>query len=439
MVKPSSKTIVVIGALIISVIGLLLYVFVPSVSGLEESKEATKVYFADHISPAHQIVIDRFNELHKGSIEVVAVDLPFSKFSTNERKELLARSLRSRSDCLDMFSVDYVWGPRFAKWSEPLDQYIAMDQRKWILDQALKSCMYEDTLVALPLYIDVGMLYYRRDLLRHLPDGAVVEERLKKSITWDELVRLRTRLGFGKKPFYIFQANDYEGLVCNYFELVEQRDTDFINQRPPDLTRPSARIALKTMVDFVRKECISPPEVTEFDEILSYRYMLDHDAMFVRGWPSFLRNLSKMYGDTAKLANIGRAALPHIAGKKPASVIGGWMVMVSKYSGKKKEAMEFVRFLQTKESQETFYEAGGFLPINAQVYGDSAFMKRFPDLAYYRQLLNNGFQRPSLVDYTRISDIISHYVHVAIKGEIGVNEALQRAAEMIRLNKVLIK
>jgi multiple sugar transport system substrate-binding protein len=31
---------------------------------------------------------------------------PFQKFSTNERKELLTRSLRSKSDRIDIFSVD---------------------------------------------------------------------------------------------------------------------------------------------------------------------------------------------------------------------------------------------------------------------------------------------------------------------------------------------
>jgi multiple sugar transport system substrate-binding protein len=33
-----------------------------------------------------------FNSRNKGRIEVVPVNLPFEKFTTNERKELLARS-----------------------------------------------------------------------------------------------------------------------------------------------------------------------------------------------------------------------------------------------------------------------------------------------------------------------------------------------------------
>jgi ABC-type glycerol-3-phosphate transport system substrate-binding protein len=85
------------------------------------------------------------------------------------------------------------------------------------------------------------------------------------------------------------------------------------------------------------------------------------------------------------------------------------------------------------------FELGGYIPVNAQVYEDADFMARHPDLTYYRALLNNGFHRPSLVDYTRISDIISHFVRAAIRRDMTTKEALRQASEMIRSNQVLIK
>ncbi len=439
LTKPSSQSVFVAGAILITILGLVLYVLVPMLTTAGYQKEPVKVYFADHISPAHQRVIDKFNRLHSGKIEVVPVNLPFDKFTTNERKELLARSLRSKSDRLDVFSIDLIWGPRFAKWCEPLDRYFPQDQRKAILEVVLQSCVYDGALVSLPLYIDVGMLYYRRDFLQKLPDAAAVEQRLKQSITWDELEHLRPRLGFAGKPYYVFQANDYEGLVCNFFELIAQRDRGFFERLPLDFNAPAARAALDQMVGLVRQSKMAPAEVVDFDENLSYLYLLDHNAMFVRGWPNFLENFAKMYSDTAKLATIGRAALPHIAGKSPTSVFGGWNVMISKYSGKKAEALQFVRYLQTREAQETFFEAGGYIPVSTEVYADTAFMSRHPDLSYYRQLLNNGFHRPSLVDYTRISDIISHYVRASIRGEMTPDAAVAEITEMVRSNKVLIK
>jgi hypothetical protein len=43
------------------------------------------------------------------------------------------------------------------------------------------------------------------------------------------------------------------------------------------------------------------------------------------------------------------------------------------------------------------------------------------------------------VDYTRISDILSHYVRLAILTEIPVDEALRQAAAAISANKVLVQ
>ncbi|MCB9069591.1 MAG: hypothetical protein H6629_17535 [Calditrichae bacterium] len=71
---------------------------------------ATQIYFVDNISQAHSELINRFNAEYSGRIEVVPVDLPFEKFSTNERKQLLAKSLRSKSDRIDVFAIDLIWG-----------------------------------------------------------------------------------------------------------------------------------------------------------------------------------------------------------------------------------------------------------------------------------------------------------------------------------------
>ncbi len=115
--------------LIVSVViaGVALFIFVFMPIGIAEAPiaNATQIYFADNISAAHQKVINRFNETYHGRFEVVPVNLPFTKFSTNERKQLLTRALRSKSSRLDIFAVDVVWVPRFVKWAEPLAKYFS--------------------------------------------------------------------------------------------------------------------------------------------------------------------------------------------------------------------------------------------------------------------------------------------------------------------------
>lgn len=428
----------------LAILGLLgFFFFWPGEGHLTNSlfgtMPVTKLYFADHISPAHEAVINRFNELHQGKIEVIAVNLPFSKFTTNERKELLARSLRSKSDRLDVFSVDYIWTARFAKWCEPLDAYFTEEDKANILSPTLESCMANNKLVAMPMYIDIGMMYYRKDLLAALPDAAEVEQRLQESITWEELVKLQKRLGMTGQPFYIFQANDYEGLNCNYFELIASLDRNYFKGNTISINTPTARRALSMMVDFIAKEKISPADVTQFDENKSYDYWLKHDAMFVRGWSNLTENYRIIYNDTTKFEHIGRAALPHFAGGTVTSVYGGWNLMISKFSNNKEAAAEFIRFLQTKEAKQIMFELGDYIPVNRDLYADSAYVRKYPKLQFYRTLVERGFHRPSIEDYTRISDIIAHFAHLAIKGEMSVDDALREASEMISANNMVIR
>ncbi len=85
------------------------------------------------------------------------------------------------------------------------------------------------------------------------------------------------------------------------------------------------------------------------------------------------------------------------------------------------------------------YESGGYLPISRRVYADSAYMARQPDLLYYKYLLDRGFHRPALIEYTKVSDIIAGCIHRALRRQIGVDEALRQAAEMIKTNAIIVR
>ncbi|MEK6650091.1 MAG: extracellular solute-binding protein [Bacteroidota bacterium] len=281
-------------------------------------------------------------------------------------------------------------------------------------------------------------MYYRRDLIRALPDGEAVERRLQESITWDELAKLRRRLGYNGRPSFVFPAKAYEGLVCYFLELAVSHDSQFLAKNDLPMKSTAAMQALRTLVNFVGNGT-SPADVAGFDENLSYRWFLDHDAVFVRGWPNFIENFRRFYPDTAKLEAVGRAPLPHVAGQKPSSVFGGWNLMVSRSSAKKSEAMEFIRYLQSPEAQRMLFEGGGYIPIRSDLYRDSSLLASHPELSFYHALLQRGFHRPMLVDYTRASDIASHFLHRAITGEITVEDALARADDMIRSNALLLK
>lgn len=430
----------ILNPILISVILIIIIFLLMSYLGYFKGQNAnvSRLYYADNISSAHAELIKRFNLKYKGQIEVIPINLPFSKFSTNERKELLARSLRSKSDLIDVFAVDLIWAPRFAKWCLPLDLYFDSKYLKQIVPNALQSCYYEGQLVAMPLYTDIGLLYYREDLIKKFPNYRELEEKLKKSITWEELLSLGQRASNLRDPFYIYQAKNYEGLVCNFFELLACQSGSILKGDSIELNTPEAHKAVQFLVDLVNKYKLSPPVVTTFDEYQSYIYTLDNDAVFLRGWPGFSMHYLNAVRDTSKFKFIKTAAIPHFKGTKPSAVLGGWNLMISKHSTKKWDAIKFLYFALEEENQKMLYLEGGYTPVNIAVYQDSQFINNHKELAYYKELMKDGFHRPYMADYTKISDIISYYVHLAIKNQISTTEALKKATRLINSNKFVI-
>ena len=422
-------------------ISIVYFYFPPSAHfASSPHSDVVKIYYADNISTAHQTIIDRFNALNKGKIEVVPINLPFSKFSTNERKELLARALRSKNSKLDIFAVDLIWVPRFAKWAEPFPHNFAQRHGIEFLNSAMESCFYDSKLVALPLYMDVGLMYYQRNLLRTLmSDDPTIERRIKQSITWQELVAIGKKLRNNPHPVYLYPGDNFEGLVCSFMELILSQNRDFFNETPIELNTPESRKALQMLVDLIHEYHLTPYIVTNFDGYRTDIYALENDVLFWRSWPGALVQFKHLPAFKAKLRDVEVAAVPHFAGGVPVSIFGGWNLMISNHSKHKKEALAFLLFCLNEQVQMTMYEQGGYLPVLNDVYMDSTHIRKYPEMTELYRLLQNGVHRPYREDYTKWSDVISYYVQQAIKKQISVDEALDTATEIINSKKVLVR
>jgi multiple sugar transport system substrate-binding protein len=418
---------------------LAIYFYINEHARYEAGTELIDIYFAADISYAHQKVIDEFNKEYHGKIKVITIDLPFKKFSTNERKELLARTLRSNSDRLDVFAVDQIWVPRFAKWSAPITNFLPEFRKNDFLKYALETCYYDNKLLAVPLNIDVNMMYYRKDLLEKIPAYDTLKSKLMDSITWNEFLDLSKKFTENINPFYIFPADDYEGLVVSFMDLILSQDRNYFKNNNFNFNTPIAKKALKLLYDFINVYHISPESVVNFDEASSYKYFIEKNGVFLWGWPSYEKDDRNLYKSTPKDKLLVKAALPHFNNLPPTTILGGWNIMVSKYSKKKNQISEFLKFITGKKAQEMLYVDGAYLPILNAFYNGSVYLKKYPDLIFKKKLLDTGVHRPFFEDYTRISDIISFYINKALKKEISLDDALRKITTMIKSNKILIK
>jgi len=402
-----------------------------------QKSDVVRLYFADNISAAHLQIIVQFNRLYAGRIEVIPIDLPFSKFSTNERKELIARSLRSRSSRIDIFAVDQIWVPRFAKWGEPLAKYFMQTNLSKILPPALATCYYDNSLVGIPLYIDLGVMYYRKDLIEPTRDSLLIR-KLKASISWEELV------DYGlthpeRRPFYLFQGDGYEGLVCNYLEILGAMGGRIYQDGELAINTELGRKSAQFMSDLIHRYHLAPPEVSSYNERESYYHALTRDALFFRGWSSFLKDMPIMTRDSVKVRQLEMAYLPRFGDHPPVTVFGGWNLMISRYSTHKAEAYKFLEYILSEEVQRTLFETSGYLPILKTLYDDPQIIARNPYITYVKQLMNAGIHRPMLINYTKISDILSFYLNQLLKNQISAEEALKLIDNAIQTRNIFLK
>lgn len=404
----------------------------------EKTSGVVEIYFADRVTAAHRELINQYNKMMKGKVKVIPIDFPNFDFSTNERKEVLARSLRGMGDGIDLYAVDVIWVQRFAKWSEPLDKYFTEDEKQRILPQPLASCYSEGELVAVPLNMVQGVMYYREDLLSRMKNGQQIIDKIKKGITWEDFIKLKQQLNV-QNPFYIFPAADYEGFICSVMEFLMSMDRDYFQKYGFNLEKPEAQKAIQMMVDLVNKYGMTPPIVTKFTEVTSYQYFIKNDGLFIRGWPSYDRDFKDSPVDTEKEKYLRKAPVPHFAEGKPASVVGGWNLMVSKFSNKKKEVIDFVKFLLSDSSQEIFYRESRYYPIVKKIIFDSTYEKKYPELKDIREFIGTSVHRPFNSEYTRYSKIMSSYFEQALKNQITVKEALMKATNAIQLERSAVK
>jgi multiple sugar transport system substrate-binding protein len=403
----------------------------------KENHAVTEIYFADRITEAHRILINKYNALHAGKVRVIPTDFANEDFNTNERKEILARSLRGEGDGIDVFAVDVIWVPRFAKWSEPLGKYFTPKETSKITDLGLQTCYSDSQLVAIPFVRDQGALYYREDLLRRMQGGDAFIRHLESGMTWPEFVSFQARSSH-RSPFYIFPAADYEGFVCSFFDNLLSLSPNYFKTHGFDFDTPEAARALQMLVDLVGKRNTTPSIVSTLTEVSSFKYFIENDGLFIRGWTTYEKDFEETPVDTLKQRRLRKAPLPYMPGGQPASVLGGWDLMVSKFSTKKEAAVDFVKFLIQEESQEIFYSQSGYYPVVNAFYKDPKYVKKYPEILFIKKLMESGVYRPSDKDYTKYSKIMSHYFQLAMKNRITVANALDQITKAIDSDKILI-
>ena len=171
-----------------------------------------------------QTLVDEFNQQHP-AINVIYREMPPD---TGRYHERLRRIFRRGGAGIDVIAGDVIWPAEFASkgWIVDLSTRFPQGERDKFLDEPIKANTRQGKIWGVPWYTDVGLLFYRKDLLDQsgFPDPPE---------TWDELktIALKVKQDHGLQHGYVFQGADYEGGVCNGLEYIWTHGGDVLGSQ----------------------------------------------------------------------------------------------------------------------------------------------------------------------------------------------------------------
>ncbi len=346
--------------------------------------------------------------------------------------DLLTQKLKNRSTDVDVFLMDVIWPPEFAAagWAMPLDDVFPPSEQEEFLSGTILANKYEGRIYGIPLFIDSGVLYYRKDLLE--------KYGFRPPETWQELIQQAEKIvseeAKNGAELYGFsgQFKQYEGLVCDMMEFILSNEGNILNPESgePELSEKHAIEAVR----FVRDNIIggvAPVGVLTYQEPESLDLFIQGKVVFHRNWP-YAWEVSNNPERSTIVGKVGITKLPHFPGGKSYSTLGGWQVGISSYSENKNAAMIFARFLTSERIQKLLALKAGRAPTRKRLYEDEEILKAYPHFSDMKEVFLTAYPRPRTPLYPAVSNILQRYFSKAISNpDSNIDEEAKMASEEI--------
>jgi len=345
---------------------------------------------------------------------------------TDQRRESLVIALSAGASEPDVLIMDVAWVGLLAAsgWLLPLDG--AVDTAPFFQRILQAADIQAGHLIALPMYLDGGLLYYRRDLLERfgIPDPPD---------TWEALRETAARIQAGMRPtnpgFYgfVWQGAQYEGLVCNFLEFAGPGG-GFVRQGDRVRVDSETNVAA---ADFMRRliaDGISPPSTfTEMHEEEARAVFYAGNALFERNWP-YAWALLEDPGSPVR----GRVGVVPLPGPSPGSgvaALGGWHIGISAHTRHPAAALALVRFVTSAAVQKRLSLRLGWNPGRRDLYTDPEMTATLPHLPLLQEVFRNAVLRPTLPYYHQLSAALQRNLNAVLAGRLRPGEALRRAQD----------
>ena len=384
-------------------------------------EEVTIQYFGDPVGShpdAEAAIIEGFQELCPN----ITVERNEGSASVTDLLAFYLTAFEAESSDLDVIRVDVIWPGQLAEHLIDMSEYASQEHIDAQLPALIDNNTIDGRLVALPLRIGFGMLYYRSDLLEKYGYDA-------PPTTWDELEEMATTIQAGEREDgmdefwgYVWQGNSYEGLTCDALEWHVSATGDNFLQSDGTISALSdeAVSIYEQAASWV--DNISPPGVVSYQEEEARAVWDAGNAAFMRNWP-YAYTLSQ---ESENIPEFDVAPLPAGASGSGASTLGGWHIGVSKYSENQEAAAAFAVYMTSVEGQKIYSLITTSPPAAVELYEDPEIIEAMPFAS--PDIVDITTARPSNFSKDRYNEVSTLYfeaVHSILTGEEDADVALE--------------
>jgi multiple sugar transport system substrate-binding protein len=360
----------------------------------------------------------RFAERHPG----VDVELRVTPDAADQRHQLYVQWLNARAQDPDVLQLDIIWTAEFAGagWIRPLDEQ-AVDVRDFF-PAAIESNRWRGALYALPWFVDVGLLYWRTDLIPAAPESldALRDAALRSIAT------AATRWGLA------WQGARYEGLVTVFVEHLGAFGGGILDEAGDVIVdQPAAVRALTFMRESIDNGLVPASSLTWQEEQVRFAFQNGQTA-FMRNWP-YAWALLRDPAQSRVAGRVGVAPFPGADGGRATAALGGAQLAVNAFSDQPELAWDLVAFLTAPEQMLERARVAAQLPSRQSLY-DSPELAAALDMPLQdvRAAVAAAVPRPVTPVYSELSERLQVQLHRALTGQLSPEDALNRAAAEIR-------
>ncbi len=385
-------------------------------------EEVTITYIGDPAGshPEAEIAtIERFKEVCPN----ITVDRVPGDANVQNLLAVYLTAFEQQSADFDVIRVDVIWPGLLSEHLLDMSEYVSQEQVDSYLPALVTNNTVDSRLVALPLRIGFGMLYYRTDLLEKYGYEA-------PPATWDALEEMAQTIMDGERAEgndefwgFVFQGNAYEGLTTNALEWqVSNGGGSIVNPEGElEINNDATLAAFERAAGWVGT--ISPPGVTGYQEEDARGVWHVGNAAFMRNWP-YAYSISLDSEVIADSFNV--APLPAGDSDEGAATLGGWHIGVSKYSQNPAAAAAFVIYMTSAENQKFYSIDTSSPPAVFDLFADEDIQEAMPFSS--PEVVAVTTARPSTITadkYNEVSTLYFTAVHSILTGEEDADVALE--------------